>query len=212
MSRVNSQLTEVVSYDDTEAGEGLAIFFGQNGDSVARYRFLVKAITDQGVFDVGECYSSPPLATPIPGRLTRMIAGAVCPGATSWSVEVSCVGSLEDGSIIIPQDDTAEIILTSTKCFTSPIGVSRVSERYHFATGNSFGGTQDFTVLPGRVITGIAAYGLAGGGTITITDISGTITVPDGVSVNLQPGGSIPPNSLITLGNVDWVVEYLESA
>lgn len=217
MARVNSRLVEVVSYDDTDAGEGLAVFFGQNGDSVARYRFLVKAKTDQGVFDVGEFFSSPPLSTSSnPGRLTRMIAGAVCPGATSWTVEVSCVPEYQDAELVTPEDDTAEIILTSSKCCTAPIGVTRVAERYLFATGNSFGGTQDFIVLAGRKVMGIAAYGLPGGGTIAISGITGvitgTITVPDGVSVNLEPGASIAPNSLITLGNVDWVVEYLESA
>lgn len=211
--RINSRVVEVAHLDDADAGEGLAIFFSQNGDAIARYRFLVKAITDQGTFDMGECFTSPPLATSAnPGRLTRMIAGAVCPGAKGWDVEVSCVPLLEDGSLITPDDDTADILLISSKCCTAPMGVTRVNERYRMATGSSFGGTQDFTVLAGMRVTGIAAYGLAGGGTVAISGIPGTITVPDSVSVNLEPGAGISPNSLITIGNCDWVVEYLESA
>jgi hypothetical protein len=212
MTRVNSQTNEVAAYDDADAGEGLAVYFSQNGNSVARYRFLVKAITDQGTFDVGEFYSSPPLATSRPGRPTRMIAGAVCPGATSWAVEVSCVPSLIEGELVLPEDDTAEIILASSKCCTAPIGVTRVAERYEFASGSSPGGSQDFTVLAGQRITGIAAYGLPGGGSVSISGIAGSISVADGVSVNLEPGASIAPNSLITLANVDFVIEYLESA
>lgn len=190
------------AYDGADAGEGLAVFFSQNGNSNSRWRFLVKAITSQGVYDVGVFYSSPPPATSPPGRLSRMIAGAVCPGALSWIVQASNVKQQE----IVP--DTAEIILTSSKCFTAPIGVTRVNERYAY---NANSGTQNFTVLAGMKITGVAAVGLAGGGTIVVAG-GATITVPDGIGTNLEPLASLPPNSVIAFVNVDWVVEYLESA
>jgi len=34
------------------AGEGLAIFFSQNADDVVRYRFLVKAMIGEGIYQV----------------------------------------------------------------------------------------------------------------------------------------------------------------
>ena len=200
--RVNSRLVEQASYDGADAGEGLAVFFSQNGNAVGRYRFLVKAKTSQGVFDIGEFYSSPPTATALPGRLSRMIAGAICPGATSWTVEVSCVPSPE-----IPSDETADIILTSSKCFAQ-IGVTRVGERYAYHADS---GTQNFTVLAGMKVTGIAAVALGGGGSVVIAG-GNTITIPAGNSINLSPESVLAPNSIIAFTNVDWVVEYLESA
>lgn len=202
--RINSRAgTQEVAFDDVDAGEGLAVFFSQNGESTARYRFLVKAIIDTGVYDVGEFYSSPPLATVIPGRLSRMIAGAVCPGATSWRVSVSAV---RDSEGQIPED-TADIILASTRCFAQ-MGVTRVAERYNYAASNTTG---TFTVQAGMRITGIAAYGLGVGATVVIAG-GNTITVPTGVSIALEPGVSIPPNSNISITNCDWVIEYVESA
>lgn len=202
--RINSRAgTQEVAFDDADAGEGLAVFFSQNGESTARYRFLVKAVIDTGVYDVGEFYSSPPTATDIPGRLSRMIAGAVCPGATSWRVSVSAVPDFE-GQI---PEDTADIILASTRCFAQ-MGVTRVAERYNYEAGT---GTTSFRVLAGMRITGVAAYGLGGGGSVTIAGGS-TILVPAGVSVALEPGVSLAPNSNIAFGNCDWVIEYVESA
>ena len=202
--RINSKLsTQHAALDDADAGEGLAIFFSQDGPSVCRYRFVVKARIDQGLYDMGEFYSSPPLATAIPGRLSRMLAGAVCPGATGWSVEVSA----------IPIDDeiaaeSADIVLASSRCCTGPVGVTRVNERYNYESDD---GTANFTVLAGMKVTGIAAIGLTGGGTVVIAG-GDTITVPDGISANLEPGTSLVPNSVIAFTNVDWVIEYLESA
>jgi hypothetical protein len=204
--RVNSRLTVAATVGDTDAGEGLSIFFSQNGDSQARYRFLVKAKTDQGVFDMGEFYSSPPLATGLPGRLTRMLAAAVCPGAIGWTVEVS--GMLVDGEII---DDTADVILCSSRCCTAPVGVTRVGERYKYNSGDNTGITSNFLVLPGMKVTGITALGVTGGGTVVISS-GDIIQVPDSISVNLAPEAIISPNTNIELNNVIWVVEYLESA
>ncbi len=90
------------------------------------------------------------------------------------------------------------------------MGVTRVAERYNYECGASAGATA-FRVLAGMRITGIAAFGLAGGGSVTLAGGS-TITVPDGVSVGLEPGASIPPNSNIAFANCDWVIEFVESA
>lgn len=205
--RINSRLRESATFDGAGAGEGLAVFFSQGGEAEARYRFIVRAITSQGTFDVGEFYSSPPSATSIPGKLTRMIAGAVCPGVQSWEVEISAVPSNDEGTI---PPETAEVILTSSRCCYQA-GVQRVAERYAYISGNSLSASAVFKVRAGMRITGIAAFGLPGGGTVTIGGGS-TITVPDGISIGLQPEGSIPPNANIVLSNVDYVVEYMESA
>lgn len=202
--RINSLAgVQRAAFDDADAGEGVAIFFSQNGDSVCRYRVLVQAMIDEGVYDMGEFYISPPLATARPGRLSRMVAGAVCPGATSWAVEVSAV----EADVPIPPE-TAEVILASSKCCTSPIGVTRVGERYNYKALN---GTGNFVVQPGMVVTGIATTGLSGGGTWSIAG-GDSIAVPAGSSVNLAPEVPLSPGSFIAFVNVDWVIEYLESA
>lgn len=202
--RINSSggHVQLAALDDSDAGEGLAIFFSQPGNSVCRYRFLVKAKVDGGDFDVGEFYSSPPGATAIPGRPSRMIAGAICPGATGWSVYVSAVPVDDE---IAPE--TANVSLASSHAFAQ-MGVTRVAERYSY---EAFAGTANFTVLAGMRITGIAAVGLTGGGTIVVAG-GDTVTVPEGISANLEPGSPIAPNSVIAFTNVDWVIEYLESA
>lgn len=203
MARLNSKgNSQEVAFDGSDAGEGLAIFFSQPGDAVTRWRFLVKAMIGEGVYDVGEFYSSPPLATARPGRLTRMIAAAVCPGATSWVVQASAIPIAE---VITPE--TAEIILSSSKCY-SQVGVTRVGERYAYHSGT---GTQNFTVLAGMKITGIAAIGIGAGGTVVIAG-GDTVTIPTGMGANLAPESSIAPNSIIAFTSVDWIIEYLESA
>jgi hypothetical protein len=202
--RINSKAgTQYASFDGAGAGEGLAIFFSQNGNASARYRVLVQAMIGEGVYDVGEFYISPPIiTTAIPGRLSRMVASACCPGATSWTVEVSAVPAPDT----IPAE-TADIILASSRCY-APFGVYRVGERYDYNSGS---GNANFVSLPGRRVTGIAGYGLGGGGSIQIPGRP-LITVPAGISVALAPEASLLPNATVVLTNLDWVVEYLESA
>lgn len=200
--RINSSGgTQEAALDDSDAGEGLAVFFSQNGQSTARYRFRVKAIVDGGVYDIGEFYSSPPIlaaGTPA-GRLSRMIGGAICPGATGWRVAVSCENGVED--------DTADIVLSSSRCYGS-LGAYRVNERYQMAAGGVGG---SYTVLPGQTITGIAAVAV-GAGTIEVGAGEDLISIPDGISANLAPESPILPGTVITFVNVEWVIEYKESA
>jgi hypothetical protein len=131
---------------------------------------------------------------------------AVCPGALTWSVEVSAAPDPE-GTIVA---ETAELILASSKCCTAPMGVSRVGERYIYRADQVTPGSQTIKVLAGQKVTGIAAIGLPGGGYI---DMGGdTITIPESAGMNLEPGVSLAPNSSVIFTNVSWVIEYLESA
>lgn len=195
---------------DGAAGEGLSIFFSQDATAVVRYRVLVKARVGEGTIEVGEFYISPPIVAAAPaGRLSRMVAGAVCPGATSWSVEVSAVPN-PDGSPIA--EEVADIKLASSQCCTSPIGVTRVNERYGYVAGAAVAPTNvNRAVLAGQVITGIGAIGLPGDGFVKING-GNNIIVPSGISANPEPKAPIPPNAVITFSNVDYVIEYLESA
>ncbi len=197
--------TQFVSLDDEDSAEGLSIFFSQEGGAVSRFRVRVKARIDQGLYDVGEFYTSPPLATAPPGRLSRMVAAAVCPGAVGWALEINLITQPNQESI---PEEVADIVLASSKCCTAPVGLSRVGERYQYAAGT---GTVNYSVLAGQKITGIGAIGLTGGGSIVING-GATILVPEGISANPEPKAPIPPNSVIVFTNVDYAVEYLESA
>jgi len=198
--------------DDSDAGEGLAIFFSQEGNSVCRYRVLVKARIDQGYYDMGEFFISPPDIAVIdstpPGRLSRMVGAAICPGAIGWSLDISAV---PDSEGLIPEE-TAEVVLASSKCCASPVGVSRVSERYGYAAGTAITPTiTNYPVPAGQRITGIACIGLPGGGSFTI-DGGYPVLVNAGITVNFEPMASIRPNAVIAFDNVIFAVEFLESA
>jgi hypothetical protein len=210
--RVNSRAgTQQFGLDDSDSGEGLAIFFSQGGESVARYRVRVLVCIDQGVYDMGEFYISPPVVTAAPpGSLSRMVAAAICPGATGWRVSVTPM--VGPGGSPPPEDETANIVLASSKCCSSPIGVSRVGERYGYISGTAISPTVvNYSVLAGQTITGIAALGLTGGGSYSIN--GGTpILIPAGSSANIEPQSPIPPNSVITFDNVDFMIEFKESA
>ncbi len=201
--------------DDSDAGEGLAIFFSQSESDTVRWRFDVYAKVDNGAeLLVGWFYVSPPSATDPIGPVTRQVGAAVCPGAITWSVCASpALGSVS------ATNESNNITLVSSKCCTAPVGVTRVGERYGYLADTSPGATQVVsTILPGRTVTAISAFGLAGGGTVQINS-GPTITVPSGVGLNLEPkaliqkvDASTGASPTISMTNVDWVIEYLESA
>jgi len=177
--RINSKLgVQHATFDGCEAGEGLAIFFSQNADDVVRYRFLVKAMIGEGIYQVGIFYSSPPNIGGASGPLTRMIGGAVCPGATSWAVDVSAV---DVGEGVTPE--TAEWCFLLSRCFTAPIGVTRVNERYTYRASN---GTATLQVLAGQTLKSwgvVASQGVDG---FVETDALPIITVPNGFTVSAE--------------------------
>lgn len=210
--RINSRAgTQYASFDGSEAGEGLAIFFSQSATDVGRYRFVVKAINSQQTMQVGIFYSSPPVATTPNGGLTRMLAGAVCPGVESWCVEITCMNTDE------ASDETADVTLLSSKCCTSPVGVTRAAERYFYNAGDATGGVATINNAPGRVVKSWSAIagGTAGSVVISNVDSGNTITVPANTSVQAEPGVQFLDNmlgTLFTFNNVAFFVEFLESA
>lgn len=208
--QVNSKgSVQFLGLDDTDSGEGLAIFFSQDGRATCRYRVLVKAKIDQGIYDVGEFFVSPPVVTAAPaGRLSRMVASAVCPGAIGWDLEISAVKPPGGGSI---EEEVADVILASSKCCTSPVGVSRVGERYGYIGGNSPGITSNYSVLAGQRITRLTAVGLGGGGQVSVNG-GNNIPVLAGTTLVLEPKAPVPANSVIAFNNVEYSLEFLESA
>jgi hypothetical protein len=204
--RINSKLgVQHATFDGKGAGEGLAIFFSQGALDVSRYRFLVKAITDEGTFQVGSFFSSPPIATTPNGQLTRMLASAVCPGATGWAVDISCA-DLE----IAPE--TADVHLVSSKCCTAPVGVTRVGQRYSSLGGNSLGGADTVIVPAGRTVTGVSAIAPAGAGAIDLGTGAALISIPTGFTANAEPQAPFIGYHTMILTNVEYFIEYLESA
>jgi len=194
------------SLDDSDAGEGLAIFFSQSATDTQRWRLEVYATLDNGMnMLVGFFYVSPPNAiNPPTGPLSRQVAAAVCPGAKSWEVIASAVGGSAAAN-----NEMASIHLASSKCCTAPVGVTRVGERYGFESGVAAAPT-NFNVLPGRTITRITVSGIAPGGQVNLG--YGTLaTVPTGVVLTLDPKAPIV-SAQISFNLVNYAVEYLESA
>lgn len=201
--------------EGSNSGEGLSIFFSQSENDEVRWRFDVYAKLDTGAeLLVGWFYVSPPSATDPKGPQTRQVGAAVCPGAKTWSV---CVSPALGSQVVL--NETADISLHSSKCCTAPVGASRVGERYGYLAGTATGITQLVnSLLPGRTVTSIAAVGLTGGGTVQI-NAGPVITVPEGVGMSLDPraliqkiDASTGSSPVITMTNVVWVIEFLESA
>lgn len=221
--RVNSKgNTQLATFDGTLAGEGLAIFLSQGPTDIGRWRFVVKAMNSQMTMQVGEVFSSPPNATNPDGGLSRMIAGAVCPGVESWAVEVSCAPMFQVGlnnqpdTISVPPDETADVVLLSSKCCTGPIGLTRVSERYLYQAGSALNGTATLHILPGRTIKSWSAIASGvgdGSAQLTAVNDANVVVVPNGTTATGEPGIQIlNPAATLVFTNVNYIVEYLESA
>jgi hypothetical protein len=199
--------------DDSDAGEGLAIFLSQDPESLVRWNFEVFAKNDANeTLLVGSFITSPPRATLTAagfpaGKPTRQVAAAVCPGAKSWSVIVSPSVGPE-----VSDNEVCNVTLSSSKCCTAPVGLSRVSERYDYRSGATSAGDVLFSVAPGRTITSIGVIGIAPGGTVQIGTGADVITVPTGLTLSLEPKAAIPAQTAINFTNCLWTIEYLESA
>lgn len=196
-----------VYLDDGDAGEGLSIFLSQDLESVTRWHFEVYAKLDNSSeLFVGDFLTTPPDGTTPAGRPTRMVALAVCPGAVNWSVIVYPEAGSEAA-----EPEVCNVTLASSKCCTAPVGVTRVGERYSYRAGAA-PGPAVFTVLPGRVVTRIQALALAPGGSVQLSAGDDLITVATGTTLVLEPKAPLPAGNQITLTNVNWSIEYLDSA
>jgi|SRR6478735_5643213 len=193
--------------DDSDAGEGLAIFFSQSGPDTVRWRLDVYAKLDTGAEClVGTLYVSPPGVTTPAGPLSRQVGAAVCPGAKTWSV---CAYPASGSQAAL--GESAQIELTSSKCCTAPVGVTRVGERYAYRSGSPPGPTV-FSAAAGRVITRLTAVAIAPGGSVQVGSGEDIIAIPTGTTLILEPKAPIPAFAQITLTNVNWTIEFLESA
>lgn len=207
MSAVSIYAKGSVQYatlDDASAGEGLAIFLSQDATAVTRFHFTVKAETTQGSLVVGDFFSSPPNATVPTGALSRMVASAVCPGAKSWSVEIS--NAARAAGPAAQADEIALVTLVSSRCCAGAPGVRRVNERYIYKAGTA---AMSITA-PGQTVQAWNAIGV-GAGTVSIGG-GNTITVPVGLSVRGEPGHKFLNAQTFSFVNVAWFIELLESA
>lgn len=191
--------------DDGNAGESVSIFFSQSADDVTRWRLEVYAHLDTGSdLLVGTMFVSPPNATVVVGQLTRLVGIAVCPGAETWSVVANASEGAENAN-----EETADLRLFSSRGYTAPAGLYRVGERYGYYAGVAGGAPVSQAILPGQTVTRVQAVGTAAGG----VSLGTLITVPNGTTLVLEPKALIPPSATaFSFLNVDWVIEYLESA
>ncbi|MEO7017820.1 MAG: hypothetical protein ABI067_14985, partial [Leifsonia sp.] len=61
-------------------------------------------------------------------------------------------------------------------------------------------------------VKSLSAIATTGAASVQIGFTGGTIIIPNGVRVEFGPMPNLEPEALITFANVDWVVEFLESA
>jgi hypothetical protein len=191
--------------DDSDAGEGLAIFFGQSSKDIQYWKLDVYATIDAGSnLLVGTIFVSPPTATSPAGPPTRQVGLAVCPGAKSWAVYASPVLATPAGQFT---NESANIELVSSPCCTAPAGVSRVGQRYGVVAGTVAAAVID--ILPGQVVTRISATGTGAGS----VQFQGEPAIPVALNYTLilEPKAQIPAKT-ITFANVSYVIEFLESA
>lgn len=203
--------SQFAALDDDTAGEGLAIFLSQDSSDFQRYYIEVYAKTNSQESLVGYFYTSPPRCTTPGGPQSRQVGAAVCPGAQSWSVLIR--GAIEGNP-----PETSDITLTSSKCCTAPVGVSRVGERYRYDAGGGLGATSR-VILPGQVVTKVIASARAAGpGTFDVGTGEAAIHVEAGHTYVLEPKAPLSVFDLagaflaLHFTDLDWVIEMKESA
>jgi hypothetical protein len=94
-------------------GDSLSVHLSQAPGSAAVWRLKVFVHVVEGEFYLGEIVTTPPSVSGIPAR-TVLIAS--CPAAMGWKVVASCATAGE----------TADVLLQSSKCCSSAIGVTKV--------------------------------------------------------------------------------------
>jgi hypothetical protein len=193
-------------FDGDKVGDALSIFFSQNAECVGRWRLTIKAITSQSSMIVGVLFVSPPSATNPHGMTSRMVGAAIVPGVVGWEVDCICVGGGEGGSV---PDESANVMLLSSQCCTAPVGVSRVGERYFYATGPG----ASYVVQPGQRVKSWTVSAAAAVGSVSINGAS-AIVVPANTTLVGRPESSLPmiESFAFTGVGLNWFIELLESA
>lgn len=109
-------ITQGVVLDCSPAlvGDALSVHLAQQSNSAAVWTLHVWVQIAQGWYHLGVVTTVSPLAGSEPSRTVLV---ATCPGATGWRVDCEC-----------PTDDEiANIVLQSSKCCSSSIGVTAIT-------------------------------------------------------------------------------------
>lgn len=194
------------SIADPDCKGGLSIFFSQDPETDAHWRFTVKAKTDEGLFNLGTfCTSLPANTLPPLNRTTpgRVVAIANCPGASEWTVSVTRAetdASATDG-------DWPEVSLAVGECIGPP-GLVRVSERYTHYSGVAGA----VVLLPGDRVVGWSAVADPVGGTVTIGGLPAIIIPPNATAAGSTGGNLEGPVTMTFAGTIAYLVEIARSA
>jgi len=185
-----------VSIVDSDCRGGLSIALTQPKGSNARWKFSVRAQSDESLISIGEFTSSPPANN----RLSRFVAIANCPGATGWALFVNLASGEADDAIV----SLAAGLMTSVP------GLSRISERYKQYEDSAAGVVN---ILPGETVMDWTVSAGAAAGSLTI-DSNGPIIIPVNSTVSGNPGGLLqgPVTMTFAGANTSYFVEVAESA
>lgn len=194
------------SIQDPDCKGGLTIFFSQNSETQAHWRFTVKARTDEGLFNLGTFCTSLPANTTGPANRTtpgRVVAIANCPGAKDWTVSVTRAEAVLDSD----PPDWPEVSLAVGESIGPP-GLVRVAERYTHYSGVAGA----VALLPGDRVVGWSAIAGGGGGTLTI-DALPAIVIPANATAAGSTGGNLEgPATMTFAGTIAYLVEIARSS
>lgn len=194
------------SIQDPDCKGGLTIFLSQNPESLAHWRFTVKARTDEGLFNVGTFCTSLPVNTTGPINRTtpgRVVAIANCPGAKDWTVSVSRAEEEIDSD----PPDWPEVCLAVGESIGPP-GLVRVAERYTHYSGVA-GAIQ---LLPGDRVVGWSAVAGAPGATLTIEALPVIVIPPNATAAGSTGGNLEGPATMTFAGTLAYLVEIARSS
>jgi hypothetical protein len=196
MSQQLSKAGTQATISDRDGRGGLSIALTQPPGSDARWKFSVRASTDEVTIEVGEFITCPPSNS----KLSRFVAIANCPGARDWTVMVNLIAGSDDKAVLS----------MAVGLMTSLPGLSRIAERYKQYEDS---GPAVQAILAGETVLGWTVAAGAAGGTLTI-DGFGVITITPNGSVSGGGGGLIEgPGTFTFAGDiVSWMIEIAESA
>jgi hypothetical protein len=202
LNRVVAQAT----IDDKDCRGGLAIHLSQPSNSLVHWKFQVFAQTDEGNLKLGIFTTSLPLQLVEPDirSPSRVVAIANCPGAKSFTLEISAVNP-ED---FAPDVDSGTLVSVCVGDCFGPPGVVRVDERYaHYS------GVDGAIVLaPGDRVVGWSAVGGPAGATVDIGTVLSPIVIPPNVTVAGSTGGNLSgPVTIIFTDTLSYLVEVARS-